>query len=123
MEVMWSGSTRAPTFRMGCQLWFTLKEPSGQRTCSFAAKPLKESMPIIFLSDGAGPGFIKNNLEKITEIEYRPLQCVISDHSKNDEIENIVKSIEPKGVDVVYVRYPENYENLAHNWNNALKLH
>jgi glycosyltransferase involved in cell wall biosynthesis len=71
---------------------------------------------------GAGPGFIKENLKKITEIEYRPLQCVISDHSKNDEIENIVKSIDPKGVDVVYVRYPENYGNIALNWSNALKF-
>jgi len=71
---------------------------------------------------GVGPEFIKNNLERITEIEYRPLQCVISDHSKNDEIENIIKSIDPKGVDVVYVRYTENHGNPGHNWNNALKF-
>jgi len=70
---------------------------------------------------GVGSQFIKENLEKITKLTYRPLQCVISDHSKNDEIENVVKSIDPNGVDVVYVRYTENYGNPAANWNNALE--
>jgi FkbM family methyltransferase len=70
---------------------------------------------------GKGPEFTKQHLESITVQTYRPLQCVISDHSKDDEIEKIVKSIDPKGVDVIYVRYDEHYGSPGHNWNNCLK--
>ena len=71
---------------------------------------------------GAGCDFMKRNLEAICNIEYRPLQVVVSDHSKNDDIKNLVDSIDSKGVEVVYVRYNENHGNPAHNWNNALKF-
>ena len=69
---------------------------------------------------GAGPDFTRQHLQSIVDQTHRPLQCVISDHSKDDEIEKVVKSIDPKGVDVIYVRFDRDYGNPASNWNNAL---
>jgi GT2 family glycosyltransferase len=64
---------------------------------------------------------LKKNLEAVFSQTYRPLQCVVSDHSRDDVIENMVRNLNPNGVDFIYVRYAENYGNPCHNWNNALK--
>jgi hypothetical protein len=70
---------------------------------------------------GKGVQFMRENLEAVISQTYRPLQCVVSDHSKDTEIEDMIKTLDPKGVDIVYVRYSENYGNAGENWNNALK--
>jgi len=68
---------------------------------------------------GKGPEFTKKHLDSIIAQTYRPLQCVISDHSKNSEIEDIVRATEPGGVDLIYVRYEKDYGNGVSNWGNA----
>ena len=70
---------------------------------------------------GMGPAYTVRNLKSIFDQTYRPLQVVVSDHSKNDEVEQAVRSLDPKGVDVTYVRYTEHYGNPCANWTNALK--
>lgn len=69
---------------------------------------------------GRGSDMLRKNLEAVFSQTYRPLQCVVSDHSKDDVIENMVKTLDYRGVDFIYVRYAENYGNPCHNWNNAL---
>jgi len=71
--------------------------------------------------DGKGVGFTTDCLHSIISQTYRPIQCVVSDHSKDDKIETAVRSLDTKGVEVIYVRYSENYGSPCHNWNNALK--
>ena len=70
---------------------------------------------------GRGISMTRKHLESIFEQTYRPIQCVISDHSKNSEIEDLVKSMESKGVDVVYTRHLRDYGNISSNMNNAAK--
>jgi glycosyltransferase involved in cell wall biosynthesis len=70
---------------------------------------------------GKGKQLMKENLECVFSQTYRPIQCVVSDHSKNDKIENMIKTLDTRGVELVYVRYRENYGNPGENWNNALK--
>lgn len=70
---------------------------------------------------GKGSEFLKTNLESIFAQTYRPLQCIVSDHSKDDVIENMVKTLDHKDIDFIYVRYTEHYGNPCHNWINALK--
>lgn len=70
---------------------------------------------------GKGAQFMRENLESVIAQTYRPLQCIVSDHSKDHAIEDMIKTLDPKGVDIVYVRYAENYGNAGENWNNALK--
>jgi hypothetical protein len=70
---------------------------------------------------GKGVQFMRENLEAVFSQTHRPLQCIVSDHSKNDDIENLVKSLDSRGVEVVYVRYTENYGNAGENWNNGFK--
>jgi glycosyltransferase involved in cell wall biosynthesis len=67
---------------------------------------------------GKGSTLLKENLECVFSQTYRPLQCIVSDHSKDHEIE---KTLDTRGVELVYVRYEENYGNPGENWNNALK--
>jgi len=69
---------------------------------------------------GKGSELLKENLLAVFDQTYRPIQCIVSDHSKNDAIENMVKTLDPKGVEFIYVRYSEHYGNPCHNWNNAL---
>jgi hypothetical protein len=70
---------------------------------------------------GKGVQFTKENLEAVIAQTHRPLQCIISDHSKDNAIEDMIKTLDPKGVEIVYVRYSENYGNPGENWNNGLK--
>jgi hypothetical protein len=69
---------------------------------------------------GKGKLFVEENLRNVFMQSYRPLQCIISDHSKDDVIENYIKTLDTNGVELVYVRYKENYGNPGDNWNNAL---
>jgi hypothetical protein len=70
---------------------------------------------------GKGVEFMRENLEAVFSQTHRPLQCIVSDHSANDEIETLVKSMDSRGVEVVYLRYTENRGNAGENWNNGFK--
>ena len=70
---------------------------------------------------GKGVEMTRKNLESIFGQTYRPIQVVVSDHSKDDKIEKLVKSMDSSGVEVIYSRYRENYGNPVWNWNNALQ--
>ena len=70
---------------------------------------------------GKGSEFLKENLLKVFSQTYRPIQCIVSDHSRDNVIEDMVKTLNPNGVEFIYVRYSENYGSPCHNWNNALK--
>jgi len=70
---------------------------------------------------GKGSEFLKENLLKVFSQTYRPIQCIVSDHSRDNVIEDMVKTLDTNGVDFIYLRYSENYGNPCHNWNNALK--
>lgn len=70
---------------------------------------------------GEGSSMLKKNLEAVFSQTYRPLQCIVSDHSKDDVIETMVKTLDPKDIEFIYVRYTEHYGNPCHNWINALK--
>ena len=71
-------------------------------------------------SRGKGVEYTMNNLSKIINQTYRPIQVVISDHSKNDDIENNIKLLNLNTIDLVYKRHSQDYGNIASNWNNAL---
>jgi GT2 family glycosyltransferase len=70
---------------------------------------------------GKGIQFVKENMESIVSQTYRPIQWIVSDHSKDSVIEDLLKSSDMKGVELIYSRYSENYGNAGHNWHNALK--
>jgi len=71
--------------------------------------------------NGYGADYTRQCLESVAMQTYRPIQCVVSDHSKNDEIEILVRGLDMRGVELIYLRYTENYGSPCHNWNNALK--
>jgi GT2 family glycosyltransferase len=70
---------------------------------------------------GKGVFFTEKVLKSVLSQTYRPLECVISDHSMDDDIENMVNSIDPRDVRVIYVRHMEDYGIPASNFNNCLK--
>jgi len=70
---------------------------------------------------GAGKGFLEESMNAILQQTYRPIQVVISDHSKDNLIEEYVKTLKTD-IEIVYTRYSMNYGSPCHNWNNALKF-
>lgn len=70
---------------------------------------------------GVGKTLLEENLSMIINQSYRPIQVVISDHSKDDVIKNYIESVNSQSVDIVYTKYSENYGSPCHNWNNSLK--
>ena len=70
---------------------------------------------------GKGAEFLKENLLNVFSQTYRPIQCIVSDHSKDDVIKNMVDTLDTNGVEFLYLKYSEHYGNPCHNWNNALK--
>jgi len=73
---------------------------------------------------GLGCQFLQQNLDSLLQQSYRPLQIVISDHSRDDKIEKLViekyESVAKRaGIDLVYVRYSDNYGDPCANWNNG----
>jgi len=70
---------------------------------------------------GKGSELLRENLLNVFSQTYRPIQCIVSDHSRDNVIEDMVKTLDTNGVDFIYLRYSENYGNPCHNWNNALK--
>lgn len=69
-------------------------------------------------ANGFGPKFVEKNINSFLEQTYGDLQLVISDHSKNEEIKNIVE----KKADgrIKYVRYHRNFGDQVENINNAI---
>lgn len=68
--------------------------------------------------NGKGVSFLKDNIDAVLSQTYRPLQCVISDHSRDSEIETFLQTVDKKDVEFVYTRYHDHYGNPSHNWNN-----
>lgn len=70
---------------------------------------------------GLGVSFTLENLQSIISQTYRPIEVIISDHSKDNVIEKAIKELDTNGVEIVYVKYSEKYGNPSANWNNSLK--
>jgi len=72
---------------------------------------------------GAGKKLLEENLSSLLRQTYDSIECIITDHSKDDVIQNYVNSIStPSNIKIVYTRYAENYGSPSHNWNNGLKF-
>lgn len=69
---------------------------------------------------GKGVSFLKENLDSVLSQTYRPIQCVISDHSRDTEIETFIESLDKKDIEFVYKRYHDHYGIPSYNWNNAM---
>lgn len=70
---------------------------------------------------GDGVRFTLENLQSIISQTYRPIEVIISDHSKDNLIENAINKLDRQGIEIVYVKYCEKYGNAAANFNNSLK--
>lgn len=70
---------------------------------------------------GKGVEFLRENLQSVFSQTYRPIQCIVSDHSRDNVIEDMVKTLDTRGVEFIYVRYAEDYGNPVSNWKNALR--
>ena len=83
-------------------------------------KPLYSILITTYECHGHGVQFIKENLNAIVTQTYRPIQVVVSDHSRDDAIEQAVSATDTSGVEIIYKRYTEHYGSPCHNWNNTL---
>jgi len=71
---------------------------------------------------GKGKELLEENINNILTQTYENIECVITDHSKDDIIENYIKSvIFPSNIKLFYTRYTENYGSPSDNWNNGLQ--
>jgi glycosyltransferase involved in cell wall biosynthesis len=70
---------------------------------------------------GKGADLLKESLLNVFSQTYRPIQCIVSDHSKDDVIKEMISTLDTNGVEFLYLKYSEHYGNPCHNWNNALK--
>lgn len=70
---------------------------------------------------GKGGEFIRHNLEKCLEQTYRPLEIVISDHSKDSIVEDTVRSFTHPEISIVYNRFEEKRGSPGANWNNSVR--
>lgn len=70
-------------------------------------------------ANGSGVFFLKKNIESILKQTYKDLEIVVSDHSKDNEIENYIKNL--KNDKIVYLRNTKNIGYPAFNTNNAIQ--
>jgi glycosyltransferase involved in cell wall biosynthesis len=70
---------------------------------------------------GKGSELLKETLLSVFSQTYRPIQCIVSDHSKDDIIKDMVATLDTNGIEFIYIKYSEHYGSPCHNWNNALK--
>ena len=70
-------------------------------------------------ANGYGVFFLKKNIESILKQTYKDLEIVVSDHSKDNEIENYIKNL--KSDKIVYLRNTKNIGYPAFNTNNAIQ--
>jgi len=70
-------------------------------------------------ANGRGVEFIDKNIQSILSQTYKNIEIVVSDHSKEDDIENYIKGL---GLDnIMYLRNTKDIGWPAHNTNNAIK--
>ena len=72
-----------------------------------------------FEANGTGCNLLSNNLDKIAMQTYPNIEVVISDHSKDNNISNLLNSYSNK-LNIVYIKNPNNYGNTSNNINNAI---
>lgn len=70
---------------------------------------------------GMGKTFLEESMKAILQQTYRPIQVVISDHSKDTVIKDYIGSLNHHDIELIYTPYADNYGSPCHNWNNALK--
>ena len=70
--------------------------------------------------NGIGSSFLQKGLNSILRQTYKNIEVVISDHSQDDEIKNIVLSYDNK-LNIKYIRNTENRGSSSSNINNAVK--
>lgn len=73
----------------------------------------------VYEANGLGVFFLQKNLSSILSQTYNNLEIVISDHSKNNEIENYIHNLQNDKIK--YLRYSDNIGWPSHNTNNAIK--
>jgi glycosyltransferase involved in cell wall biosynthesis len=72
-------------------------------------------------ANGRGVELLTVNINTIMQQTYKNIEIVISDHSKNTDIQNYIDSIRPKcQFDIIYVHNPVSRGNISHNINNAI---
>lgn len=78
----------------------------------------------VYEMHGQGVSFLKDLLTSVKKQSYANIEIVISDHSKNDEIEKFISSIFmefiKRQVKLLYYRFKEKYGNSSANMNNTL---
>jgi glycosyltransferase involved in cell wall biosynthesis len=70
-------------------------------------------------ANGRGVEFLTKNVNSVLNQTYENIEIVVSDHSKNDEIENYINSL--NNTKIIYLRNTENIGWPAHNTNHAIK--
>ena len=71
-------------------------------------------------SFGRGVEFLKTQFEKYLEQTFKNFEVVISDHSKNNEIEKFCESYKDR-LKITYLRNETHRGNFTQNTNNAIK--
>jgi len=71
-------------------------------------------------SHGRGVEFLDFQFQKFLEQTYKDFEIVISDHSKDDNLENLCKRYN-NSLDINYMRNEEKRGNFAYNTNEAMK--
>jgi glycosyltransferase involved in cell wall biosynthesis len=69
---------------------------------------------------GMGKTYLEQSMNAILAQTYRNIQVVISDHSKDDIIQDYIKSIKSDDIEIIYTKFTEYYGSPCHNWNNGL---
>ena len=70
-------------------------------------------------ANGRGVEFIDKNIQSILSQTYKNIEIIVSDHSKDDSIENYIKELRLDNI--IYLRNTEYIGWPAHNTNNAIK--
>lgn len=70
-------------------------------------------------ANGMGVKFLSKNIDSILNQTYQNLEIIVSDHSKNNHIQDYIENL--KKENIKYFRYSENIGWPAHNTNNAIK--
>ncbi len=87
-------------------------------TFSFEGKKISIAIST-YEANNKGHEFVKISLDKIKEQTYKNVEVVISDHSKDDKIKNVVEGYKDV-IDIKYVRNEEKYGNISNNINKAI---